>query len=419
MKPLRVGIDSRLVPGVSGGIEQLVVGLARGLSRLPDGDEEYLFLTYAGVEDWLTPHLGGRCRILPGRRPPPGRGWRLRAQLLRLGGRYAVSRAARLMGVQREYLPGADPALERAGVDVMHLCKQFAFVTDLPSIYHPHDLQHRHLPQLFGIGERALRELYYRRLCERADVVAVSSSWVKDDLVRQYGLPAEKVAVVPLAAAHEGGEEVLPAELAATRRELELPARFVFYPAQTWPHKNHIALLAALSCLREQHGLRVSLVSAGRLTPHYDRILERARELDLLEQVRFLGFVSAAQLSRLYRLCTCVVIPSRFEAASFPLWEAFRHGAPAVCSTATSLPVQAGDAALVVDPQRPDELAEAIRRLWTEPELRAELVARGRRRVEPFTWERTARHFRAHYRRLAGRPPSADDRALLAASPLL
>lgn len=95
------------------------------------------------------------------------------------------------------------------------------------------------------------------------------------------------------------------------------------------------------------------------------------------------------------------------------MWEAFLAGAPVACSAVTSLPEQAGDAALLFDPDRPEEMAGAIARLWTDAALRERLIARARERVAEFTWDRTARTFRAHYRRLMGRWLAPDDRELL------
>lgn len=83
-----------------------------------------------------------------------------------------------------------------------------------------------------------------------------------------------------------------------------------------------------------------------------------------------------------------------------------------------SLPVQAGDAALIFDPEEPRDIADAVSRLWTD-DARATLAARGRAMVAKFTWERTARNFRAHYRRLAGRPITREDRDFLDAESLL
>ena len=114
-----------------------------------------------------------------------------------------------------------------------------------------------------------------------------------------------------------------------------------------------------------------------------------------------------------------MLIPSKFEAASFPLWEAFLAGVPAACARVTSLPAQAGDAALLFDPDDVDEIGATLLRLWSDAGLRSTLASRGRKAVQAFTWSRTAALFRAHYRRIAGRPLTEEDVRLLSAPPLL
>jgi alpha-1,3-rhamnosyl/mannosyltransferase len=114
-----------------------------------------------------------------------------------------------------------------------------------------------------------------------------------------------------------------------------------------------------------------------------------------------------------------MVFPSKFEAASFPIWDAFLAGVPVACSNVTSLPQQVGDAALIFDPDDALSMANAIERLWTTPLLCNTLVERGRANVARFTWRRTARHFRAHYRRILGHPLDDDDMQLLSSPPLM
>lgn len=418
MSVLRVGLDARLVSGYQGGIEQFVIGLASGLSSLSSGDEEYVFLAHAGSDEWLRPYMNGRCRILsipPGLRDGIARRIFLKFPSIKNAWHgFAAALFPSLIQV-----PRSDGTIERAGIDVMHFTHQGGFLTDIPSIYHPHDLQYLHLPQYFSRYDRLARDLRYRALCHQARTVAVCSSWVKEDLVWHYGLPSDKIAVIPLAPSSAAYPTPSESEISEIRRRLNLPETFVFYPAHTWPHKNHLGLIEALALLRDRHGLNVSFVSSGRITDFASEIRERASRLGLMDQIRLLGFVSTLELQVLYRLCRCVVVPTKFEAASFPLWEAFLAEAPAACSNVTSLPRQAGDSALIFDPDKPAEIAEGIRRLWTDDALRADLVQRGRKNVARFSWQHTARMFRAHYRRLAGRPLTVEDQALLEAPPLL
>lgn len=423
MTTLRVCIEGRTPHGVAGGIQQFIIGLVSGLSKLTDGDEEYVILGDAQTSEWLGAHVSGRCRIerlATSPEPPPKRGTIRRAL-----GRIAapvVARAANAPLLCRALLPAlprSDGTLERLAPDVMHFTTQDAFLTSVPTIYHPHDLQHLHLPHLFTRTTRCFREQTYRAFCRQAAMVAVVSSWTRDDVVAHYGIPGTKVVVVPFAPVTQAYATPSDAEMEAFVARRNLPLRFVFYPAQTWPHKNHAALLDALARLKMERGIVVPLVSSGHLNAHYAVLAERARRLGVSDQVHFLGFVTPAELQCLYRRCTAVVIPSLFEAASFPLWEAFLAGAPAACSNVTSLPAQARDAALVFDPRDVGGIADAVARLWTDTALCKTLVERGRLNVARFTWDRTARTFRAHYRRIAGRRPAPEDEALLTSPPPL
>lgn len=383
----------------------MVAGLAAGFSRLDDGDEEYLFLTHEAAGGWLEPFMTGPCRRLAAPRSA-------RSRLVR-----ALPALARLYGetLWRPAVPASDGAVEAAGVEVMHFTSQDGFRTRLPSIYHPHDLQHLHRPEFFGRAQRRWREAYYGELCRRAEMVAVASTWVKRDVVERLHLAPGKVEVVPLAPALEPDLRPDPLRGAGLRARLSLPEQFVFLPAQTWPHKNHLGLLEALARVRDRRGATLPLVCSGHLTDHAAVIRARAAQLGLAGSLHLLGFVPPEDLRELYGLARCVVIPTLFEAASFPLWEAFQSGVPAACSNVTSLPEQAGDAALVFDPGDLEAMADAIWRVFTDEDLRLRLVARGRQRVGRLSWARTARLFRAHYRRLAARPLSAGDRELLAA----
>jgi len=171
--------------------------------------------------------------------------------------------------------------------------------------------------------------------------------------------------------------------------------------------------------LRQDHGLTIPLVCSGEPTEFYDRISAEVKTLGLSRQVVFLGFVGFDELSALYQLCSAVIIPSLFEAGSFPMWEAFLSERPAACSNVTSLPAQAGDAALVFDPYEVGEIADAMYKLWTDRDLCETLVARGRANISRYSWDTTARTFRALYRQLGNRELTTEDERLLSTQPLM
>jgi glycosyltransferase involved in cell wall biosynthesis len=202
-------------------------------------------------------------------------------------------------------------------------------------------------------------------------------------------------------------------ELRETRARLELPEAFAYYPAQTWKHKNHLALLDALSLLRDRDGIEVPVVFTGHQNSFHVKIDRKVRSLGLQSQVRFLGYVAPADVQALYMLSRMLVFPSLFEGFGLPVAEAFRRGVAVACSTATCLPEIAGGAAELFDPRSVGEMAAAIRRVWTDPDLRRRLVERGRARGSTFTWRDTAARHRALYRQVAGRRLEDSDQILL------
>jgi glycosyltransferase involved in cell wall biosynthesis len=413
MRPLRVCIDARMETGVLGGVEQVVIGLADSFARLTASDEEYLFLVSPGLGEWLEPYMRGPCRTLTAGSPPAG--WVRRYRL-----RHAASRLVPAIGgvptppAAPRDLMTSDGTIEQAGVDVIHFPCQMAFLTQVPSIYHPHDLQHLHLPELFPPRDIELRELWYRAFCDQASLVVMMTSWGRDDLLGHYRLDPRKVATVPWGSVLAAYPEPSPADRRRTRAVLDLPERFVFYPAQTWPHKNHERLLEALAVVRERHGEAIPLVCSGHLNDFYDRLRGRVEDLGLEATTRFVGYVDPLQLRSIYSEATALIFPSRFEGWGMPVCEAFSSGVPVASSTATGLPEVTGEAALLFDPDRPEDIADAIWRLWSDAGLRERLIERGRRRAEELSIERGARIFRAHYRRIGGRPLSEEDRVLLA-----
>jgi glycosyltransferase involved in cell wall biosynthesis len=406
----RICIDARLGSGISGGVEQVVVGLAVGLSKLTDGDEEYLFLTHPDEDGWLRPHLSGPSRLLHTRLEFPGQGGLGRS--LRRG-----IRNRRPLSAKRELL-SSDGTIERAGVDVIHFPMQEAFLTDVPSIYQPHDLQHLHLPGLFSERERARRELVYRTHCERATLVTMMTSWGREDLIRQYGLPPEKVAVVTWGSVISEYPAPIEADVERLRASHGLPESFLIYPAQTWPHKNHARLFAALAMLRDRNEIVIPLVCPGRRNEYFPQVMDQVHAMALEEQTWFPGFVSSAELRGVYSLARALIFPSKFEGWGMPVTEAFALGVPVASSSATGLPAVVGDAGLIFDPDSREEIGACALRLWTDDDLRAELVKRGTARAELFSIDHSARLFRAHYRRIGGRQPTEEDLILLRSSPL-
>ena len=305
-------------------------------------------------------------------------------------------------------------SLESLGCDVVHFPTQGFTLCSVPTIYNPHDLQHLHYPQFFTMTDFIWRETQYPAGCRFAHTVAVGTQWVKDDIVRRYGTDPDKIQVIPWASPTQFYKEPIQEHLTVVARKYQIEKPFAIYPAVTWPHKNHLRLLEALAYLRDNQDLVVRLVCTGsQYEPFWPRLKTRVDELNLVAQVKFLGFVPEEDLRALYRLAQFLVMPTLYEADSCPIHEAWAEGLPVASSNATALPDQVHDAGLLFDPKEVLDIADAVERMATDDKLRDELRERGYRRGKDFDWERTARAYRAVYRRAADVALTEEDRWLL------
>jgi glycosyltransferase involved in cell wall biosynthesis len=406
---VRIAISVHVQPGPSGGTAPAVRSLLSALGALTDGPEEYTIVVRTDEQiEWLSPLGPNQKFAIP---PAPPATPPLRRALAPI-----AQRARNWLVKPRVWpeVPVSDGYYESLNCDIIHFPTQEFTVCALPSVYNPHDLQHLHYPQFFTPAELAWRETVYPAACHFAKTVIVNSQWVKDDVVQQYGVSPTKVQVIPEASPNHFKPQASANDGNRIKERYGLQDGFAFYPSMTWPHKNHMRLFEALAYLRDHRGLVVPLVCTGsRHERSWPQIEARLTELGLTDQVYFLGFVSPEDLQALYRRALCLILPTLFEANSLPIFEAWFAGVPVACSNITALPEQVMDAGLLFDPLDSVAIADSLARLATDERLRRDLRAKGRRRLDDFDWTRTAKAYRAVYRRAAGQRPTEEDRMLL------
>lgn len=407
---MRVGVIVDVEPGIHGGVATAVRSLIRALGKL-DGPETFvLIINNQGQADWLSPLAANQVFAM---RPPRT------DSLLQRATRKIARGGLKLAGVNTEpawpETPLSDGFVETLSLDVVHFTTQGFALCAVPTVYNPHDLQHIHYPQFFTAQDLAWREVIYRTACRLSRAVIVNSQWIKDDVVAQFAVPADRVQVVPEAAPSHFVAPIDETERHQTLQKFGLTEAFALYPNNTWPHKNHARLFEGMAWLRDTRGIKIQLVSTGaRHEPSWPKLSAKVDELGLQDQIKFLGFVSDLELRALYQSARCVVVASLFEANSLPIFEAWAEGTPVASSNVTALPEQVGDAGLLFDPNEPAEIGGALERLFTDDALCEDLKHKGKRRLADFDWMRTAAAYRAVYRKAAGRKLASEDAAILA-----
>jgi glycosyltransferase involved in cell wall biosynthesis len=262
---------------------------------------------------------------------------------------------------------------------LLHSPKPFAFTL--------HDLQEKYYPANFHGWQRAWRDSTNRDLLARAARIICESEYVKSDIVRFYGAPRERIDVMPAPPQEQFVTEPGQAVLDDISRRLALPDRFLFYPAQFWPHKNHLRLIEAFRDALPDAG-DVHLVLTGKPYDEYQAVMAAIAAFGLRGRVRHLGYLEQQDIQALYRLATALVMPSLFESISIPVYEAFQVGTPVAASNILALPEQVGDAGLLFDPTSVASIKAAMLEILRNPAAARERANRGRARMAAMTPER-------------------------------
>ncbi len=290
--------------------------------------------------------------------------------------------------------------LKAEGVEVVHTPLQWHinFTLSVPMVNNLHDLQQFHYPEFFSTEELDFREKFYRKSAEFSERVIVSYQHVKDDIVKYYGISPDKIDVCPF-----GMIEVPTVDISSFERlkiKYRLPDRYLLYSAGTWRHKNHIGLIKALKLLREKHRIEIELICTGYQYPDFFPEIERfIQELKMTECVHFLGYLPEEEMPLLLTNATLAVIPTLYEAGSFPLYEAMARQVPVICSNVTSLPETIGDARFIFDPTDIEQMASKIAEMLNNPELLKINQVNSRQYISLHGWDVASKEFLTTYQR--------------------
>jgi glycosyltransferase involved in cell wall biosynthesis len=391
--PLHVGIAlATLFPGRVGGTETYVRGLLGAYGR--------------GVGPDRVTVLANRHVVGPYRELETGPVALHHLRSYRPGDSTATRALAMITALALPSLAARDVP---GDIDVMHYPVTVPIPRSrVPWIVTVHDVQHHDLPTLMSPAERRLRRRTYDDAARSADLVVTPSQASRERLVALVGVPPERIEVIPYGLDHarfhpgpDPADEGLLAPLA-------LPERFVVYPANLWPHKNHQRLVQAFA--RVDHP-ELHLVLMGQTYGRLEQLEAEAGTLGIADRVRHLGHVPAAAVAALYRRARALVFPSLYEGFGSPPLEAMACGCPVASSTRMSLAEVCGDAALTFEPEDVDAIADAIERTAADGPERTRLREAGIERAAAFTWDATARGHAAAYERVASRPSARRRRA--------
>ncbi|GAB4460939.1 MAG: glycosyltransferase family 1 protein [Anaerolineae bacterium] len=264
-----------------------------------------------------------------------------------------------------------------------------------------HDLNFLHYPQFLTAEARAYYNGQIARAVRQAHHILADSEATKADLVDLLGAPPQKVTVHMLGVDPAFAPQPAAA-VEAMRARYGLPAGYLLFVGTFEPRKNLPGLLHAYRLLRDELPDTPPLALVGRRGWLYADVFDLVRALDLTAHVHWLEDTPGADLPALYSGATALVMPSFYEGFGLPALEAMACGAPVVASDRASLPEVVGPAGVLVNPDDAAHIADALRRVVVDSELRASLAREGLARARAFTWRRTAEVVLRVYRAVLG-----------------
>jgi glycosyltransferase involved in cell wall biosynthesis len=260
-----------------------------------------------------------------------------------------------------------DYLINKYNLDIIHTPSQDGIVNPrVKTISTLHDIQELHFPEFFTPAQRLARATKHKKAIEKSDAIVVSYNHVNLDIEKFFYKPKEQIFTILLDMENLWFDN-LESKDTIEISSLKLPSNFLLYPAATWAHKNHRNLIKAI---HEIESTDFNLVCTGGLIePWYSELKELVKSLKLENQIHFLGIVSNETLYALYKKCKFVVVPTLYEAGSFPLMESILLDVPVICSNVTSLPETIGDNRFVFDPTSILDIKNKIEKMWNDNEF--------------------------------------------------
>jgi glycosyltransferase involved in cell wall biosynthesis len=261
--------------------------------------------------------------------------------------------------------------------------------TKVPTCLVIHDLAFEHYPEHLVRSHKMYWRYYSPRFAKRADRIVTVSTYSKKDIVDHYSVAPEKIDVV-YNGAHTEYRPLNWEEKEAVKKKYADGCEYFVFAGALHPRKNVLNLLKAFIAFKKRQRSDMKLVIVGRLAWKYDELLEFREEMPFKNDVKWVGYMNVDELSKVIGGAYALVYPSLFEGFGIPILEALECEVPAIVSNTSSMPEVAGDAALLVDPHNPQDIADKMQLLYKDESLRKKLVEASKEQVKKFDWDRSA-----------------------------
>ncbi|MGE9314712.1 glycosyltransferase family 4 protein [Niabella sp. CJ426] len=249
-----------------------------------------------------------------------------------------------------------------------------------------HDLNFEHFPENLPFRNRVYYKYFFKRFAKKADCIVTVSNYTKQDVIKSYHIPAEKIEVMPLGA-KPIFQPITLTDARSTREHYTNGSPYFFFVGSMHARKNIQRLMQAFERFKSGMPNNFKLVLAGNILWEEKEIKSVYDSLEYKDDIIFPGRITDQELKYLLGAAHGLVFVPLFEGFGLPIVEAFQAGVPVICSNTSSMPEVAADAALLVDPFDVNDIAQAMTDIYQDGDLSIKLIRKGKERKQLFNWE--------------------------------
>ena len=276
------------------------------------------------------------------------------------------------------------------GVDLIHSTDQFIPIANKPLLATVMDVIPLSHPQFLKSKSRYLKSFLWKKLTQRADRIITISEFSKKEITKHLGFSENQIDVIPLGVDKRFLQRVTEGNKQTILKSLGITTPFFLFLGSIQPRKNLVRLLEAHAKLPRSLAQEYPLVIAGKLAWDDGQTLNSIRKAVSEGRAKWLNYISEEQKLCLLQSAIGLAFVSLYEGFGLPITEAFASELPVITSNCTSMPEVAGNAAIVVDPYKTQEIATALEGLIQDSALATKLRAAGLVRSRHFSWEENA-----------------------------
>ena len=261
--------------------------------------------------------------------------------------------------------------------------------THTPTVLVTHDIAHHHFPAQIGFLVRKYYQYFIPKFQKKATRIVAVSEFTKKDIVETYHIAPEKIAVA-CNGCRERFRPISESEKKAIKEQYADGEDYFFYVGAIHPRKNVARLIVAFEQFKQQTASSMKLLLAGRMAWQTGEVSEILDKSTHRNDIVFLGYLNDDELPKLTAAALASTYTSLFEGFGIPILEAMYCDVPVLTSTISSMPEVAGDAAILVNPNSIEDIANGMKLLYQNADLRSTLIEKGRTQRQKFSWERAA-----------------------------